>query len=233
MILYFLSAFVFGILGSFHCMGMCGPLVMSLPFQTLQGKRSFFGILAYHFGKMLMYALFGFAVGLLGQSIAIFKYQQVLTILAGIVLLVITVLPTIKQHFKFNLPIAQSLQWLNQKVSKDNWFLYYALFGFINGMFPCGLMYAALATSAASLSAWKGFFFMFFFGLGTVPSLSFVIYFQKKLSPNYRKYFTKSTYYFSILVAALLILRGFNLGIPYVSPKINTETKTVDCCHRR
>ena len=60
--------FFMGLLGSIHCVGMCGPLVMALPLVDKQGFQKFLAIALYHIGKMGSYAMLGIIFGLLGSQ---------------------------------------------------------------------------------------------------------------------------------------------------------------------
>lgn len=227
------SAFTLGILGSLHCMGMCGPLVMSMPFQRARDGHVLAASINYHIGKAITYSLFGIIAGSIGQGFAFFKWQQVLSIVAGIVLLLITFLPYLKNKIQLELPIQKGFNKLFALAANQTDLKYFFAFGFLNGLLPCGLVYTAIAGAAVTATPINGMLFMLFFGLGTIPSLTSIILFQHKMGTKVRKYLFRSSYYISIIIGLLLILRGFNLGIPYVSPHINQETKEMDCCHKR
>lgn len=233
MLAILVSAFSLGILGSLHCMGMCGPLVMSLPFQRARNGHVIPASINYHIGKAFAYSLFGVIAGSIGQGFAFFKWQQVLSIVAGIVLLLITFLPYLKNKIKLGLPIQKGFNKLFALTANQTDLKYFLAFGFLNGLLPCGLVYTAIAGAAVTATPLNGMLFMLFFGLGTIPSLTSIILFQHKMGPRVRTYLFRSSYYISIIIGVLLILRGFNLGIPYVSPHMNQETKEMDCCHKR
>jgi uncharacterized protein len=76
MIPIILSAFALGILGSLHCIGMCGPLVMSMPFQKARGGKIVIASILYHIGKAITYSLFGLLAGTIGKGFVFFKWQQ-------------------------------------------------------------------------------------------------------------------------------------------------------------
>ncbi|GBL34733.1 hypothetical protein EMGBS15_03280 [Filimonas sp.] len=227
-----LSALVLGFLGSLHCIGMCGPLVMSMPFQKVREGKTLFATVNYHLGKALTYSLFGLLAGSIGQGFAFFKWQQMLSVVAGLSLLLITFLPILKNKIRLPQAVQQGFNKLFAKAATETDLKYFFAFGFLNGFLPCGLVYTALAGAAVTATPLKGLLFMLFFGLGTIPSLTSVILFQQKMGENLKKYLFRSSYYISILIGVLLVLRGFNLGIPYVSPHVNTSTQEMDCCHK-
>jgi sulfite exporter TauE/SafE len=217
------SAFLIGFLGSFHCIGMCGPILLSLP------KRGNSYKLFYNLGRTLTYTFLGLAAGLVGQGLAFVGLQQILSITIGVIMFIIIVftkykyfnLPTngllnnLYTHIKFNLGLLFKSKLLFSAI----------LIGMLNGLLPCGLVYAALFAALSIVSFLGGAYYMFFFGLGTIPiMLGFGVFF-KFITTSFRSKLTKTIPYFLILVAILLILRGLNLGIPYVSPKIDNSGK--------
>jgi len=225
------SAFLLGIFGSLHCLGMCGPLVMSLPFQNLGTNKTWFANLSYHLGKTSTYALMGTVAGVIGEGFVLLKWQQSLSILAGIILLLITIVPIVKQKLQFQLPLQSQFAKLYAKLAQNPKLCYFFGFGFLNGLLPCGLVYAALAAATVSGTAFDGLIFMMSFGLGTMPALTAIGVFKNKLPVSWRKQMFRSSYYLSLVVGILLILRGLNLGIPYVSPSFDANTHEVTCAH--
>jgi len=104
--------------------------------------------------------------------------------------------------------------------------------GIANGLIPCGVVYIALAASVLMYSSWKASLFMMVFGLATIPSLSVIIYSKKLITGNWGKNFKKLTLIFSVSLSILFILRGMNLGIPYLSPRLDDKS-TLNCCHKK
>ncbi len=226
------SGFSIGILGSFHCLGMCGPLALSLPIHHLSKANKTFSILSYNFGRAISYATIGVIFGLLGMSFSLFKLQQALTIGAGVLLLLVLLgVQFGKTNFKFianfSLFIHQKLnQFLHAKQSPLN----YLSIGIANGFLPCGLVYVAVIAGMATGYVVNSSLLMFGFGLGTIPMMALTMLFGKFISIPVRQKINKLIPYIMMGVAVLLILRGLNLGIPYISPKMVGEK--VNCCHR-
>ena len=77
----FLSAIIFGLLGSFHCVGMCGPIAFMLPIDRKNKTKGFFQILSYHLGRLTTYSLIGLLFGFLGKGFYLFGFQQQLSII--------------------------------------------------------------------------------------------------------------------------------------------------------
>src|SRR5436190_13253892 len=89
MITLLVSGLTLGFFGSFHCVGMCGPIALALPVGRSKGIRKLTLILLYNLGRMSTYGIFGAFAGALGTGLAIAGYQQSLSIFAGSILLVI------------------------------------------------------------------------------------------------------------------------------------------------
>lgn len=230
MISLFFAGLLLGLAGSLHCMGMCGPLVISVPFE--QSNNKLVSQFVYFLGKTITYAALGLLLGGLGKGFLLLEWQQVLSILSGIVLLAITLLPYIKSKLSLNTSINKLFAWFyNLKLSNKS-VSYYLMFGLLNGLLPCGLVYAALSVALVSSSSWHGMLFMAAFGIGTVPALASIVFLRSKALHKWRTVFTRSSFYISVFIGVLLIVRGLGLGIPYVSPKLNQDTHKVDCCHR-
>jgi len=213
------SAFLMGFLGSFHCIGMCGPIVLALPSKGVQYK------LLYNIGRTVTYVLLGLAVGAVGQGAAFAGLQQSLSVGVGAVMLIIVLFTKYKQ---FDLPTNGALNTIYTGVKtklsplfKRRSFFAPLFIGVLNGILPCGLVYAALFTALSMGSLVGGANYMLFFGLGTIPMMLGLGVFSGFITPSLRTRLNKAVPYFLAMVAILLILRGLNLGIPYISPKID------------
>ncbi|MDP1994484.1 MAG: sulfite exporter TauE/SafE family protein [Ignavibacteria bacterium] len=104
--------------------------------------------------------------------------------------------------------------------------------GLLNGFLPCGFVYVGIAGAIATGDAFNGAAFMSLFGLGTLPIMFAASLFSSVLSLKARLNFRKAIPVFSFIIGILFILRGLNLGIPYVSPKMTSHQTTteIDCC---
>jgi hypothetical protein len=105
------------------------------------------------------------------------------------------------------------------------------LTGSLNGLLPCGLLYAALLGASTDGSAWGGALFMLFFGLGTWPALFALRLGGGMLGDNARTWLRKASPVLVAMVAVLMILRGLELGIPYVSPAPAMTPAETTVCH--
>ncbi len=229
-----LAALTMGALGSFHCVGMCGPLALSLPLSSNSAWAKFSGALLYNTGRIVTYSVFGLLFGAIGKSVALFGFQQWLSVVLGAVILVLVIIP---KRF-INRYQSHGRWWLFEKLRSALGKLFLqrnqaSLFmvGLLNGLLPCGLVYMAAAGAVAAGTVSGSVLFMAFFGLGTLPVMWSVAFFGNYVSLGIRQRIRKAYPYMMMLMACLLILRGMGLGIPYVSPQVKTEkTETVDCC---
>lgn len=231
----FYAAFILGVLSSLHCIGMCGPIAMMLPVERNNPAKKLLQIFTYHFGRMAAYATIGLFFGLIGKGFFIAGMQQRLSIFMGIAMIAI-VLVSEKNFSKYNFskPIFKILSVVRMKLGarlKDKRFSSIFLIGWLNGFLPCGMVYAALFGAIAMQNAGFGILYMVCFGLGTVPLMSGLVYFHSLLMLPFRNKIQQVIPYAVVCIGVLFILRGFGLGIPYVSPsEISLFVKAVPIC---
>lgn len=227
-------AFLMGLTGSLHCAGMCGPITLVIPFQMLQGYKKWLGIALYHFGRITVYALLGVLIHSF-KSIFNPQVQQYISIVSGALLLLLGLLYFFPQS---KLQIA--LPWtkwvrdnLGKLMSKPGLPSLLGM-GMLNGLLPCGLVYMALSTTVTASSLTDAILLMYAFGLGTTPMLVTIAIVKNKtkiLSMQHIRRFVPAVMLF---FGCLFIVRGMNLGIPYLSPKITVEHNEIkaQCCHK-
>ncbi len=216
------TALVLGLLGSFHCIGMCGPIAFVLPVDRTSQSRAFVGSFLYHLGRLLTYGLIGMLFGLLGKGLYLAGFQQRLSILIGVVMILMVLVPTAQlNRFALSRPlyrfIGQVKARLGLYLNKTS-FKALFLIGFFNGFLPCGLVYMALLGSVSAGNAMEGSVYMILFGLGTVPLMTAAIYLGNFLKISVRKRIQRAIPIFVVIIGILFILRGMGLGIPYISP---------------
>ncbi len=230
-------ALTLGFLGSFHCVGMCGPIALALPLDRTNWVTKVSGAIVYNLGRAFVYALLGGLFGLLGQSFVIAGYQQTLSITLGVAILIMVLLPSsFTNRFKVTSLIYSFIGKLKQRIGllfKKSSYSSLFLIGAFNGLLPCGLVYLGIAGAIATGNSLQGFAFMFVFGLGTLPAMLGLALASSSISLNFRNKINKAVPVFVVAMALLLILRGLNLGIPYVSPEMSsTAPKCSKCCHK-
>lgn len=209
-----------GILGSLHCIGMCGPLsMMSLASRKNPGKLYLFSnALIYQLGRTMSYMMLGLVIGLIGTTFAIAGVQKLLSVLLGVFLIFIA------------LSVSKWFSRLEQLTFFKEWNAYImsllgkymaatqdksiAVLGLLNGLIPCGLVYFALATAVAMPSIQDSIIFMMFFGLGTTPLMLAFSIFGNGLRLKFKLSYAKLLPIIAIFTGAILIWRGLELQVP-------------------
>ena len=218
----FITPLTIGIVGSLHCMGMCGPIVVALPLKKHNLASKITGALLYNSGRIITYSAIGVVFGTLGRGIRLAGFQQWTSILLGVAMVVSVLFPFI---FKEKITIADLLSGYSSRliVRLRKMFAnrsYFSLFmiGILNGLLPCGLVYVAVAGAISSGNVLNGTLFMMLFGLGTVPLLLTASLASNVIGQRIRTKMQRVVPYFVFILGVLFILRGMSLGIPFVSP---------------
>lgn len=218
----FYTAFILGLLGSFHCIGMCGPIAFALPVDRDNKSKMVFQTFLYHFGRLVSYALIGLIFGIVGKGLYLAGFQQRLSIVMGVLMILIVLIPPqIFNKYNFSKPLYKLIGYVKSKLGfylrqKSN-STFFSI-GFFNGFLPCGLVYMALIGAIAASNAVNGAFYMILFGLGTVPMMSMAVIAGNFLKISIRNKIQKIIPVFVVIIGLLFILRGLGLGIPYISP---------------
>jgi uncharacterized protein len=228
------SAFVMGLAGSLHCIGMCGPLALSLPVSHNNNYSRITGGLIYNSGRILSYTSMGLIFGLLGNLIITTKWQSGLSIALGIIILLYLLFPKRYFHFSSSNYLSKAFMILRQqlgKLFKSKKLSSLLFIGVLNGFLPCGLVYLALTSSIISASPVNGGMFMLFFGLGTFPMMFATVLMGNYLNQSLRQKIHRAVPALLFCMAVLLILRGMNLGIPFISPEFGTghQHNVIEC----
>ena len=221
------TAFILGLAGSLHCAGMCGPLVLAVTSGSRGGPNGLLAMIAYHAGRIGTYALLGVVFGMLGRSLALAGLQRWVSIGAGVLLLagLASLLPS--QGSTWAVAVVGGLRktaapWMRHPTLSAR-----IVLGSINGLLPCGLVYAAGAGSAAAGNLLESVAYMTVFGLGTLPMMFGLSMTGRTLPLRWWAGIQGLVPWTLGMVGILLIVRGLGLGIPYLSPAIETGS----CCH--
>lgn len=229
------SAFILGLLGSFHCVGMCGPIAFMLPVDRTNSFRKITQIFTYHFGRLLAYSIIGLFFGLVGKSLYIFGFQQQLSVAIGVLMIIVVLIPVPTfNRYNFSKPVYNIISKVKSslgKALKKKTADTFLTIGFLNGFLPCGLVYMAVFASLAMQSTTQGSLYMVLFGLGTIPLMTTAIYIGKFLNIKAKQRIQKAIPVFVIIIGLLFIIRGLGLDIPYLSPAPITEIATgqIEC----
>lgn len=174
-----LTAFLTGLMGGAHCVGMCGGIVAAMSFQT--GRRQPLRLLlGYNLGRVASYVAAGALAGLLGSAAfltrTLLPLQQGLYLLAQVVLILLglylagldqTVLAL--EHVGGHL--WRRLQPLLGRLLPVTSLPRALAAGALWGWLPCGLVYSVLVVALASGGAIQGGLYLLAFALGTLPNL--------------------------------------------------------------
>jgi len=212
-----LTAFIIGLAGSLHCVGMCGPLLLALPLDAT-GRRQVLGrMLVYHAGRILTYAVLGLGFGLLGQGIALAGLQKILALGAGIVLLAMALFAWRFEQLVTALPgFGRLTGWvkahIGQLLRRHRSGGMFTL-GMLNGLLPCGMVYAALAGAISTAGGAEGGLFMAVFGLGTLPLLLSATLLGRSFSVSVRRRIRWVQPVLLLLAGLIVVQRGLHLDV--------------------
>ncbi len=223
---FLIIALMLGLASSLHCVGMCGPIAFSLGINP-ENKLDFtLRNLTYQLGRITTYSVLGALLGVIGYGVSFAGLQNPFSIAVGILMILIALLP--KNLGADNLgmkPFARIMyqikSGLGQFLRRKNYSSLY-ITGLLNGLLPCGAVYAALTGSMAMGGVWEAALFMTCFGLGTVPLMFASVLAGNVVSLQTRQKIVKFLPYLMVLLGILFILRGLNLNIPYISPAVES-----------
>jgi sulfite exporter TauE/SafE len=230
--MFLIAALVLGIAGSAHCLGMCGPLVLAMPYGS--GRRRSIAMIVYHLMRSFMYAIMGMMIGVLGVGFHLAGWQSPISIGAGLMVLAIGFWQLMGKG-NFHIPLR--FDFVNKVrvkfIQGSSGMGRNALLGFVNGLLPCGLVYTALAASIAAGGVIESGIFMFAFGVATIPAL-FVLGWLPTFFPKFStSMLNKAIPVVTIVIGVLFILRGLELGIPYLSPPSEAlSVENPSCCSK-
>ena len=231
-----LSAFFLGALGSTHCIGMCGPITLSLPTVNNTNYSRFVSGLLYNIGRLVMYSCLGLLIGISGYSAGLMGFQNRLSVLLGTLMLILLFFPVINKKWDQIRVIGFIFNQIRKSISRlfnNQSYLGVFAIGLLNGLLPCGLVYIALAGAVAAGNMQGSMMFMLFFGLGTFPLLWAFSFFGIFATMKMRRVF-KLTYPIVIFVmACMLILRGLDIDIlhHYLHSNLNISGNSIGCHH--
>jgi uncharacterized protein len=224
------TALLLGLVGSLHCAGMCGPLALALPTAGNTTPGYVLGRVAYNVGRIVTYCLLGIVFGLAGRTFLMAGLQRWVSIALGVALLLGLFA---SRRLALWRPVTSGVNQLKSRMAgllRQRSFAALAVLGLLNGLLPCGLVYVACAGAAATGGILSGVSYMAVFGVGTVPMMLAISLSGKLVPTSLRLKLVKAIPVCVFLLAALLILRGMSLGIPYLSPNISGSGPS--CCHK-
>ena len=230
------SALLFGLISSLHCIGMCGPIAMMLPVDQHNLAKKALQILIYHLGRLSAYASLGLVFGLLGRGFFMAGIQQQLSIVVGILIITIALVPErVFMKYNFSKPVYRAISKvkssLGQQFKRKSPDALFTI-GLLNGFLPCGLVYAALFGAIAMQNIALSVTYMLLYGLGTIPLMSAVVYVSHFISLPLRSQLQRILPVVTVCIGVLFIIRGLGLNIPYLSPStMSLLVKANASCH--
>jgi len=216
-------AFFTALLGSGHCIGMCGGLVAALSLSPQGREGGLLFQLLYNFGRVLTYTLLGILVGWLGSTLALTTGLAGIArgLLIGSDLLVIFLgLGTAglwQKYTLWQLEFKTPLQLLSRSVRrlKQMPSAVIALpIGLLMGFLPCGFLYAMVLTAAQSASPLLGGLVMLAFGIGTIPALLLFGGAAQWMSSRARRWLLRGAGLMVALMGAYNLLRHWQMIVP-------------------
>ncbi|WP_010491160.1 sulfite exporter TauE/SafE family protein [Paenibacillus elgii] len=215
-------AWLAGLLGAPHCIGMCGATVSGF---ALQAKGSpLRSVLAYNAGRIVTYAALGAFMGTIGSFVdgagKLANVQGTASLLGGCLILLWALRRTALPLHRLDphrLPLVRRLT-ARYRTAEEAGAAFVS--GLLLGFLPCGLTYAMEMNAAASASPLHGLLLMLLFGLGTVPALVSVGLFAGKLNKRLRSKATMAGQFVAVWIGVLSVLRGLAAAgwIPSVHP---------------
>ncbi len=218
-----IAGLVLGITSNLHCIGMCGPIAMAIPVNRANNWTILGGILQYNFGRILTYMLLGLIVGSIGISVNTLGILQWISIISGIFLIVYAWRKWFTVYFSARLPqfgIQKIISKNIGRVLKSEMPFKPLFLGVLNGFLPCGMVYIALMNAILGGHPYASALAMMSFGIGTLPSMIAVGFMANRITHEMRRKMNKAIPYMLTLVGLLIVLRGMNLDIPFISPKV-------------
>ena len=217
-----LSALVLGLMGSFHCAGMCGPIAIALPLYGNSIPQKIFGGTLYNLGRTLTYGVMGAIFGLLGQGVEMIGFQQKISVIMGAIMIISVVFPSLFRN-QYNMDkswfsLVGKLKKSIGKLFSVRTFSSLFFIGLLNGLLPCGLVYMAIAGAIGTGEVVLGSLYMIMFGLGTIPMMLSIAIAGNILNAAIRQKINRLIPVLVVVVGIFFILRGLSLGIPYLSP---------------
>jgi uncharacterized protein len=211
-------AFMAGVLGSGHCLGMCGALVSGY-FMKAGASRSLLPYFFYQFSRIFVYTMVGFAAAALGVvlvSSGVFgKVQSILQMFIGAVVIILAL------GILGWIPFQGSVRLLPMNLLRRGYaesrtkgpILGATIAGLLNGLMPCPLTFAMAVKATSATTIMEGGLLMLTFGSGTLPTMLFVSVAFGKMSAHFRGLMLKSAAFIMIIMGCNTIYMGLSFYV--------------------
>ena len=218
------AGLIMGLGGSFHCLGMCGPLVLMMHGQANQ--RNNLTLFLHHTGRTMAYLILGCVFYFVGKTSHWMGWQNGVAILGGLIFL----LGWIPYFQKKMTVLLNPLRKIASKHMPSENNIKHLFLGLMNGWLPCGWSISAIGAALLIQDIPGSILFIILFGIGSSPALIGLVWSGERLQKKWPWIQHKSTRMAFAILGLLLILRGANLGIPFISPQVKAEK--MSCCER-
>jgi sulfite exporter TauE/SafE len=196
---------------------MCGPLMLAIPLPPGARWSAIGQTLWYQAGRIVTYAFLGGLFGVLGKGIAVAGFQQALSVGAGTILIAAALFAFRWEQAALTAPGVRRLtDWVQRQIGtllRRNPAGASLGIGLLNGLLPCGMVYAALAGAISVGGPLQGSLFMTLFGLGTLPALFLLMLSGRRLGAPLRARFRLVQPALIALTGILLLSRGLHLDL--------------------
>ena len=206
-----------GLTSSLHCVGMCGPIALSLGLESQNKLKFTLRNLTYQLGRVTTYTILGAILGLIGESLSFAGLQNYLSILIGVLMIIMVMIPKFYENGATQLRPINALM-VKVKIAlgkylikKDSSSLY--VIGLLNGLLPCGMVYASLTAAIGLGSVYKSALFMFFFGLGTLPLMFATVFTIDFVLKKVKTFKSRLILVLGIIALLLIIWAEMAVGI--------------------
>lgn len=226
------AAIMLGLLGSLHCVGMCGPITLVLP----QGKNFsvfLFNRLIYNSGRIITYICLGLLLGFIGEAFGKLGIQQWLSMALGLMMFIFAIF-SFRLNYNLAVPsilpkLVSRLKTAMSRYLKLRGSMATFIVGLLNGFLPCGLVYLAMASALAFGSIYEAGLFMAVFGLGTIPALMITAFAGRVASSKFRTQMLRLSPVLICTLAMMLFLRGYFIQFPQTEPGIGFMLQETIC----
>lgn len=216
--------FGIGLVGSFHCAGMCGPIALALPTARASTSQQLAANVLYQLGRITTYASIGLLFGFFGRGFSLAGIQQPVSIFIGLTMVATVLVPRLFNLHKSPKFMQNLVLWIKKKLGhslQKRGLTTLYITGLLNGLLPCGLVYMALLGALGIGTPMQSSAFMAAFGFGTFPMMFAIAFSGNLLSIKWRRALNKTVPYAVVILGTLLVLRGLGLGVHLVSPPNN------------
>jgi uncharacterized protein len=227
------TAFILGLVSSLHCVGMCGPIALMLPYGQVNRWQILRETMTYNIGRVLTYSVQGLLFGFLGKGLALAGFQQSLSVLFGFIFIVMALFSMryVKnksfqfiQSFDFLSRFETQIRGAFSRLLKNKNAFF--LLGMLNGVLPCGIVWWAIAASMLTFNPIFSAQYMLLFGLGTMPLMLATVMASGYIKKSFVRRFYAFIPVYQLLLGAFFVWRAYA-----IDPSVFWIFRSVPMCH--